>query len=136
MISKETALKVNLVILFLAGLMDINRGIAHTFRVRHSAINLAGIDPIPDSLVLMGAFGISNFLTGFIYFLIFWKAKHLAPYVLFLIPVSYLIGGMGMTYQQVKGEGQFIGQYMMAVYLTICLLASFIYLLARKKSFN
>jgi len=129
---KETALKVCTLILFLAGLMDIKRGFAHTFNVRYSAEHLAGIEPISDSLVLMSAFGMSNFLTGFIYFLVVWRAKQLAPYILLLIPLSYFIGGLGMTYQNVKMESPFIGRYIMAVYLSICLITSLIYFLSKK----
>ena len=132
MLKRDIALKINLVVLFLAGLMDMRRGIAHTFQVRYSVVNLAGIEPIPDSLVLMGAFGISNFLTGLIYFLIIWKAKPIAPYVLLLIPVSYFLGGMGLAYQNVTGDGEFVGRYMMAIYLSICLLASVLYFVSRK----
>jgi hypothetical protein len=130
--TKETALKVCTIVLFLAGLMDIRRGFAHTFNVRYSAEYLAGIDPIPDSLVLMGAFGISNFLTGFIYFLVIWKAKELVPYILLIIPISYFIGGMGLQFQQVQPESQFIGRYIMAVYLSICFISGLLYFLSKK----
>jgi hypothetical protein len=51
MLKKETALKISTIVLFLAGLMDIRRGFAHTFNVRYSAEHLAGIEPITDSLV-------------------------------------------------------------------------------------
>jgi hypothetical protein len=81
----------------------------------------------------MGAFGISNFLTGFIYFLVLWKAKVLTPYILLLIPISYFIGGMGLQFQNIQPESQFIGRYMMAVYLSICFLAGLLYLLSKKR---
>jgi hypothetical protein len=132
MIKKETALKVCTIVLFLAGLMDLRRGFAHTFQVRYSAEYLAGIEPIPDSLVLMGAFGISNFLTGLIYFLVIWKAKKLAPFILFFIPLSYLIGGLGLKLQSVQPEAQFTGQYIMFIYLSTCFLAGFLYLVSKK----
>jgi len=123
----EIVLKLNVAILLLIGIMDFIRGFAHTFNVRHAAVHLAGIEPIPDSLYLMGAFGISNFLTGSIYFLVIWKAKHLAPYILLLIPLSYLLGGLGITYQQVEPEGQFVGRNMLRIYLSVCLLSSLSY---------
>ena len=131
---KETAAKISTIVLFLAGLMDVIRGFAHTFNVKYSAENLAGIKPIPDSLYLMGAFGVSNFLTGFIYFLVLWKAKALAPYILLIIPVSYFIGGMGLRFQNVQPESQFIGQYMMFAYLSICLISGLFYLLSKNSS--
>lgn len=132
MLRKEIVLTINVVVLALAGLMDIRRGVAHTFNVRYSAEHLAGIEPISDSLVLMSAFGISNFLTGLIYFLVVWKAKQLAPYILLIIPFSYFIGGMGMRYQNVQMESAFIGRYLMAAYLSICLIASLIYFLSKR----
>ena len=61
MLTKKIALKISLVVLFLAGLMDIKKGFAHTFNVWYSAEHLAGIEAISDSLVLMSAFGMSNF---------------------------------------------------------------------------
>ena len=124
---KEIVLKLNVAVLLLIGIMDFIRGFAHTFNVRYAAVQLAGIEPIPDSLYLMGAFGISNFLTGSIYFLVIWKAKHLAPYILLLIPLSYFLGGLGITYQQVEPEGQFVGRNMLSIYLSSCLLSSLFY---------
>ncbi|MEL6560823.1 MAG: hypothetical protein AAFQ94_21695 [Bacteroidota bacterium] len=128
-LNEKSMLKISAVVLFLAALMDVGRGVAHTYNVRYSAEYVAGIEPISDSLVLMVAFGISNFLTGFIYLLIIWKAKKLIPYILLLIPLSYLIGIIGMNYQKVMMESAFIGRYMMAVYLTVCLITGLLYFL-------
>lgn len=134
MLNRETALSINTIVLILAGLMDIRRGIAHTFQVKYSAEHLAGIELIPDSLMLMGAFGVSNFLTGFIFLLIGWKAKHLSPYILLLIPVSYFIGGMGIASQRIQPDGEFIGRYMLVVYMSICLIAVTLYFLSKKRT--
>ncbi|MEO1654558.1 MAG: hypothetical protein AAFU64_13515 [Bacteroidota bacterium] len=134
MLNKEFALKINLVVLALVGAMDLIRGFMHTYQVKYAAVNLAGIEPLSDSLVLMGAFGISNFLTGFIYFLIIWKAPKLAPYILLLIPISYFIGGLGFQgYQGVQMESAFRGQYMMSKYLLACLVSALLYFLSRPK---
>jgi hypothetical protein len=133
MFNKNNMLKINVVVLFLAGIMDIIRGYSHTYNVRYSAENLAGIEPISDSLYLMGAFGISNFLTGLLYFLVIWKARNLTPYVLLIIPISYLIGGLGISYQNVQPEAQFIGQHMMFIYLCICLISSLLYFVSKNK---
>ena len=131
---KEIALKINIIVLALAGGMDIIRGFMHTFQVREAAINHAKIDPIPDSLFLMGAFGISNFLTAFIYFLVIWKARTLAPFILLTIPICYFIGGIGRKFQNVVPESEFTGQYMMSFYLCICALtAIFYFIFARNK---
>jgi uncharacterized membrane protein len=132
MIKKETAAKICTIILIMAGLTDLIRGFAHTFNVRYSAQHLAGIEPISDSLVLMSAFGMSNFLTAFIYFLIVWKARPLAPFILILIPLSYFIGGLGMKFQNVQLESQFQGQYMMSFYLGICFISGLLFFLSKK----
>ena len=124
---KSVALKASAVVLFLLGLVDLIRGFVHTFRVHHAANNLAQIEPHPDALVLMVAFGISNFLTGALFILIAMKAKNLAPIVLLLIPVAYVVGGIGMNYSGVTMESPFIGQHMIKVYLIISLLTSLSY---------
>ncbi len=125
--NEKLALKLCAIILLLAGVMDIIRGFTHTFRVRYAAEYLAGIETNSDNLVLMSAFGISNLLTGLLFFLILWEARNLAPYVLFIIPVSYSIGSIGMGYSNVTLESEFKGQYIMTVYLSICLIAAVFY---------
>ena len=134
MISRKSALKLNVVVLCLASVMDIIRGIAHTFRVRFAATELAGIEPISDSLVLMCAFGMSNFLTGFIYFLIAWKSKDLAPYILVLISTAYFIGSLGMKFQDVELESKFTGQHILPVYFLICVITAILYFVSKKRT--
>ena len=124
---KSGALKASTVVLCLLGRVDLIRGFVHTFRVHHAANNLAQIAPHPDALVLMVAFGISNFLTGALFILFAMKAKNLAPIVLLLIPMAYVVGGIGMNYSGVTMESPFIGQHMIKVYLTISLLTSLSY---------
>ncbi len=130
MFKKETASSVSAIVLGAAAIMDFLRGIAHTFRVRFAAANGAEIEPLPDSLFLLGAFGISNFLTCFLFVLILRKARQLAPYVLAIIPVSYFLGAVGMRFQEVQPEAAFNGRYIMMVYLSICILTVVYYLLS------
>ena len=127
MLNTKTALKINTFVLFLIGVIDIIRGFMHTYNIRWASANIAKIEPIPDSLLLMGAFGISNFLTAFVYFLICWKAKHLSPYVLLLIPFSYMLGFIGLKVENVTPNAEFNGQYMMMVYLGICTVVAIYY---------
>ncbi|MCH2044133.1 MAG: hypothetical protein MK212_08310 [Saprospiraceae bacterium] len=126
-INKDFALKISTAVLFLAGIMDLIRGFMHTFNIRYAAEKFAKIELSSDSLVLMTAFGISNFLTGFLFLLIVWKVQKIAPYVLALIPFCYFIGSLGMRYSNVVMESEFNGQYMMAIYLTICLFTALFY---------
>jgi hypothetical protein len=129
-INQKSALYISSLVLLLAGVLDIIRGIAHTFRVRHAAENFAKIEINSDNLVLMSAFGISNFLTGFIYFLIVWKAKKIVPYVLAIIPLSYFLGGIGMRYSNVVMESEFRGQHMMSIYIKVCFFTALYYFIA------
>jgi hypothetical protein len=41
---------------------------------------------------------------------------------------------MGMNYQNVEIESAFVGRYIMAVYLSICIVTGLIYLLSRIKT--
>ena len=128
MFKKETALAVSVIMLGLMAVIDIFRGFMHTFNVRYAAENIAGINPTSDSLVIMGSFGISNLLTASIYFLIIFKARKLAPYVLALIPINYAIGAFGfLKVQQVAMESAFNGQYMMSIYIMTCFFTAIYY---------
>lgn len=129
MTNKVIILKLNVIVLGVAGTIDLIRGYMHTFNVRYAATEIAGIEPIADSLVLMVAFGISNFLTGFFYFLIIRKASQLAPTALLLISISYFLGSVAMRYQHITLESPFVGRYMMMVYLSVCFLVSVTYFL-------
>lgn len=58
------------IVLACLGVIDLVRGFLHTFLVEHSAVKIAGMDLAhsgQDQLMLLGSFGISNFLTGAIY---------------------------------------------------------------------
>ena len=68
-------------VLFFIGILDVLRGFMHTFLLTWSATNIAQLDIAngsSDQVFLLGVFGISNFLTGFIYFLISRKARDTA----------------------------------------------------------
>jgi len=134
MFKKELAIKINAVVLFCLGLLDLLRGFMHTFNINWASANIAKIDPHPDALMLMGSFGISNFLTGFIYLYIVWKVKEKASIILFLIPAAYFIGVVGMKLSGIYMQSEFNGQYMMYVYMAICVLSSLYYAISVKKS--
>ena len=87
MLNKFLSLKINTLILGVIALIDIIRGYMHTFNINYASANIAKIDPHPDAMYLLGVFGMSNFLTAFIYLIIVWKAKHIThiSYSLFLL---------------------------------------------------
>jgi hypothetical protein len=134
MFKKELSIKINAVVLFCLGLLDLLRGFMHTFNINWASANIAKIDPHPDALMLMGSFGISNFLTGFIYLYIVWKVKEKASIILFLIPTAYFIGVVGTKLSGISMQSEFNGKYMMYVYMAICVLSSLYYAISTKKS--
>lgn len=111
-------------VLFFIGLIDIVRGVAHTFLVKWSGAHIAHLSLAAnsDQLFLLGAFGISNFLTGMIYLVISLKARELSPYVLGLIPTAYLLGLVGVWSNGVFAEAKFYGRYFMYAYFAVCLI--------------
>ena len=132
MLSKSLSLKINTIVLIVIAIVDIIRGFMHTYNINYASANIAKIDPHHDALYLLGVFGMSNFLTAFIYLIIVWKAKHITPYILFIIPFAYLVGIVGLRTQDVQMQSEFNSQYMMFGYFTICLLTSLLYFTSKK----
>ncbi len=113
-------------VLFILGLVDLLRGVLHTFFIHWANDTFAHLNLSTngqDQLMLLSAFGISNLLTGSIYILISMKAKELARPVLILILGSYFIGWLGIQYAGVTPNADFLGRYFMAGYFLLCLLA-------------
>ena len=111
------------------------RGLEHTFLLKWSGINIAGFNPDStptDQFFMLGTFGISNFLTGFIYLLISRRSPELSPYVLGLIPTAYLLGLIGIWSSGIRGKTAYGGQYLLHVYFGICI-ATLIYFELNKR---
>lgn len=111
-------------VLFMLGLVDLLRGVLHTFFVNWSVKTFAKLDlsaARQDQLTLLGAFGISNLLTGVIFILISIEAAPLCEYVLLTIPCAYAIGVIGMRASGVRAQSAFYGRYFMMGYLGVCL---------------
>lgn len=122
-------------VLFGLGIVDLIRGFMHTFLLRWAGVHIAGFDPVttpPDQFFLLGAFGISNILTGFLYLLISRKARELSPYVLAIIPASYLLGTIGIGVAGVQAQAAFPGKYFMMVYFAVCLVTVAVFLVQRR----
>lgn len=112
-------------VLFFLGLVDLLRGVLHTFFIHWANDTFAHLNLSAngqDQLMLLSAFGISNLLTGSVYILISMKAKELARPVLMLILGSYFIGWLGIQYAGVTPNADFLGRYFMASYFLLCLL--------------
>lgn len=68
-------------VLFFLGLVDLLRGVLHTFFIHWANDTFAHLNLSAngqDQLMLLSAFGISNLLTGSVYILISMKAKQFA----------------------------------------------------------
>jgi hypothetical protein len=118
------------------GICDLLRGIAHTFLLNYSASHVAKFDlaTVPmDQVFMLGVFGMSNFVTGFINILVAIKAREISPQVLLLIPLAYLIGLVGVRLNGVHADATFNGRYMMFVYFAICGLTYLIFLIQKRK---
>ncbi len=118
------------VVLVVLGVLDLIRGVMHTFLLTWSANNIAGFNPATatqDQYFLLGVFGISNFLTGFLYLLISRKARELVPDILILIPLAYLLGMVGILSGGVHPQAAFEGKYFMMIYFDICLITFMVF---------
>src|SRR5262249_3702172 len=107
------------IILACLGLVDLVRGVLHTFFVEHSAVEIAGLNLAhsgQDQLLLLGAFGISNFLTGAIFIAVALKARQLVPTVLAIIPAAYLLGFVAFRLNDIAPEAAFPGRKFMLAY--------------------
>jgi hypothetical protein len=86
-------------VLFILGLVDLERGTLHTCLVQWAVKTFARLDLSTargDQLTLLGAFGVSNFLTGTVFLLVSTQAPALSKDVLIAIPCAYLVGAIGM----------------------------------------
>ena len=118
------------VVLFILGILDIIRGFMHTFNIHWAATNIAKLDlsfATQDQLFLLATFGISNYFTGFLFVIISKKAKKLSPYVIILIPLTYLLGIVAINFVSIQKTSEFNGQYFMLSYFGVCVITFLIF---------
>jgi len=138
--NKSNIPKIVSIIAISLGSLDLIRGFMHTLLIRFSATNIAGLDlsssQAGDLLVLMGSFGISNYISGLALILMGWKSRELAWIMLGVIPAAYLIGGLAVRYYSADfaiSQSAWGGKPMMMAYMAICILA-FMYGLWKKRT--
>lgn len=118
---------VSAVAIMLGGL-DIVRGVSHTLLSAQAATHVAGLDlsgPTGhDQLVLMSAFGASNFLSAAALIYLALRDRFGALLFLAVLPIAYLLAQIGLRVNgaDLVGQGDFRGRYMMTGYLSICIL--------------
>ena len=60
------------------------------------------------------------------------KARELSPYVLAIIPATYLLGMIGIGVAGVQAQADFPGKYFMTVYFAVCLVTVAVFLVQRR----
>ena len=110
------------IIMTMLGCLDLVRGVTHTVFLEYAAENIMGLDLAVarnDQLLLMGTFGISNYLTGIMLILIAMKARNLVQYVFLIIPASYIWGAM-LINRVASPSAQMGGVPIMQAYIAVC----------------
>ncbi|MEM6808924.1 MAG: hypothetical protein AAGA33_01710 [Pseudomonadota bacterium] len=108
------------------GSYDLIRGVVHTVLFGSVAAGFAGLDLAGptgrDQLVLMAAFGSSNFITGAALIYLGFNDRVGALVLMAIIPVALLTAGASITYWggDLIGQGIFPGRRNMAVYVVVC----------------
>lgn len=139
MFSKDKALKIAMITLSIIAGVDIIRGFMHTFNIWWASENIAHMSQTADTMFLMNTFGISNWLTGFIYLLVIIKAKDIVPHILVLIPIAYVLGMISnhMTgVATMQSATEWNGQYVMQIYLIIIGVVGLNYFIASYRERN
>jgi len=95
----------------------------HTVLLEYAAENIMGLDLVvarDDQLLLLGTFGVSNYLTGIMLILVAMKARNIVQYVFLAIPVSYIWGGF-LINRVASSTARLGGLPMMQVYIAVCI---------------
>ena len=115
------------VTVFLIGLYDLLRGIMHTFLLDYSAITFARLDlstpQASDLLRLLGAFGVSNLITGMMLLIVAFNSRKLSLVFLGGVPFCYGLGHIAIhpiLALYPATHARWFGFVPMLVYLSIC----------------
>lgn len=113
-------------VVVLLGFNDLLRGVMHTIFLKYSATSIAGLDLATnqsgDLLMLLNAFGISNYLTGIMLLMLACTSRLCSLVMLGLIPLIYILFFESLQpllnlYQ--PPQSPFLGKYYMLFYLSI-----------------
>jgi len=135
-VAVDSTSRIAAMVLFGLGCMDLFRGLAHTFMIHWANDTFAHLDLSVnggDQLMLLGAFGISNWLTGMLFILIALKAKPLASATLSIILIAYGVGVLGLKFAGVSPQADFYGRFIMFGYFAVCFMGIVWQQLANKR---
>lgn len=110
------------------GCYDVIRALAHTAFLGYAASDLAGLDLTGptgrDQLVLLAAFGASNFVTAAALLFVGLTSRVGSVILLAVMPAAYIVAGISLEAwgAGLVGQGVFPGTENMRVYLATCLL--------------
>jgi hypothetical protein len=105
------------------GCVDLIRGFIYTVLLEYAAINIFVIDlsgSVSNQMLLLGVFGISNYLTGMMMILIGLKSRELVPIILPIIPTTYFLGTLLISRVATPTAQLGGGPYMLA-YFAVCI---------------
>ncbi|MHA2201397.1 MAG: hypothetical protein ACXABN_16090 [Candidatus Thorarchaeota archaeon] len=111
------------IIMTALGCLDLVRGFMHTVLLEYAAENIMGLDLAvarDDQLLLLGVFGISNYITGMMLILIGLKARNLVQYVFLVIPLSYFSGAY-LIGRVASSTARLGGLPMITGYIIVCI---------------
>ncbi len=123
------------IIMICLGCFDLFRGFMHTVILEFAANNIFVIDlsgGVDNQMLLLGIFGISNYLTGIMFILIGLKARQLVPIILPVIPAIYFLGA-ALISRVTTPTAQLGGGPYMLVYFAVCIAASLAILIIKIK---
>ena len=124
------------IVMVCLGCFDLVRGFIHTVLLEFAALNIFVIDlsgGVDNQMLLLGIFGITNYLTGIMFILIGLKARHLVPIMLPVIPLAYL-GGTALIARVANPTAQLGGGPYMLVYFAVCIATSLAILVIKIKN--
>ncbi len=108
------------------GCFDIVRGVVHTVLAGNTGVVIAGLDMAGptgrDQLILMAAFGYSNFVTGAALILLGLMNRVGALVLLAVIPLALIVAGASIGHwgADLVGQGSFPGTRNMRIYVVVC----------------
>ena len=138
-LTKEEIPKFAFIITIALGCIDLIRGFIHTILLEYAAEFIMGLDLTvarDNQLLLLGVFGISNYITGIFMILIALKARDLVPYALIVIPICYFFGMIAIS-RVATPQAALGGMPYMLVYFIISIItsiASFVVIYYKRKN--
>ncbi|MHA1518698.1 MAG: hypothetical protein ACTSRK_00815 [Promethearchaeota archaeon] len=112
--------------LLILGCLDLIRGLIYTIFINITVTTIANINlttPLAGDLKLqIIAVGISNLISGVTLVIIALKARKWAEMALLYIPFAYLVGYIALKIYDIVPTSDFLGNYIMMVYIGVSLL--------------